>query len=49
MNAERAPKRSVAEADPSDIWGRPQAPDETAIASEWFRRGNGVGMRGRGN
>ena len=49
VNAEQAPKRSVAEADPSDIWARPQPPDEIAIASEWFRRGNGVGMRGRGN
>ena len=29
MNVEKAPKRSVAEADPSDIWGRPLPPDET--------------------
>jgi hypothetical protein len=33
VNAEQASKRTVAEADPSDIWGRPMPLDETATAS----------------
>jgi len=30
VNAEQAPKRCVAEADPSDFWGRPLPPGEIA-------------------
>ena len=33
VNAEQASKSTVAEADPSDIWGRPMPLGETAIAS----------------
>jgi hypothetical protein len=33
VNAEQASKSTVAEADPSDIWGRPMPLDEIAIAS----------------
>ena len=32
MNAEQAPKRYVAEADPSELWGRPMPLGETATA-----------------
>ena len=32
MNAEQAPKRDVAEADPSELWGRPMPLGETATA-----------------
>ncbi len=33
MNAEQAPKRHVAEADPSELWGRPLPLVEIATAS----------------
>ena len=33
MNAEQAPKRHVAEADPSELWGRPLPLGEIATAS----------------
>ena len=36
MNAEQASKRTVAEAEPSNMRGRPMAVDETAIASIGF-------------
>ena len=32
MNAEQAPKRHVAEADPASFWGRPMPLGETATA-----------------
>jgi hypothetical protein len=32
VNAEQAPKRDVAEADPSELWGRPMPLGETATA-----------------
>jgi hypothetical protein len=33
VNAEQASKRTVAEADPSGLWGRPLPPDKIATAS----------------